>query len=199
MLRHFYSLLVLIAVAVLVSAVPQCVLANEHGETPPSLNPLEFASNTAFWSLIIFVIVFAVLGKLAFKPIAAALDAREQGITDNIAAAQRLQEEAKDLMKQHQDKLDASRDEVRQIIETAKKDAVRVAEDIVAKARAEAVQERERAAKEIESATVSALQAIAERSAALATNLAGRIIRAEVKPEQHRGLIDAALQDFVKS
>ncbi|MDR3182582.1 MAG: F0F1 ATP synthase subunit B [Planctomycetaceae bacterium] len=185
--------------AVLAAVMPQGIFADEHGGGQTSLNPLEWASNTAFWSLVIFVTVFALLGKFAFRPIAAALDAREQGIADRIAAAQRLNEEAKDLMKQYQDKLDASRDEVRQIMETAKKDAQRVADDIGEKAQVAASQERDRAAKEIESATASALQTIAERSASLATNLAGRMIRAEVKPEQHRDLINAALQDFVKS
>ncbi|MDR3232682.1 MAG: F0F1 ATP synthase subunit B [Planctomycetaceae bacterium] len=200
MTRHLYSAVTLISVAVLLAVMPQSIFAaDEHGGGQTSLNPLEWASNTAFWSLVIFVIVFALLGKFAFRPIAAALDAREQGIADKIAAAARLNEEAKDLMRQYQDKLDASRDEVRQIMETAKKDAQRVADTIVEKANAAAVQERERSAKEIESATASALQTIAERSASLATNLAGRMIRAEVKPEQHRDLINAALQDFVKS
>ncbi|GHT24136.1 ATP synthase subunit b [Planctomycetales bacterium] len=199
MLRHLYSLLVLIAVAVLFAAVPQSVLADDHGGTQPSLNPLEFASNTAFWSLVIFGVVFAVLGKYAFKPIAAALDAREQNIADQIAGAKRINDEAKDLLTQYQDKLASTKDEVRQIIETAKKDAQRVADDIVEKARVAAGQERERASKEIEGATTSALQTIAEKSASLVTLLAGKIIRAEVKPEQHRDLIDAALSDFVKS
>jgi F-type H+-transporting ATPase subunit b len=124
------------------------------------------------------------------------LDEREKGILENISAAQKQNEDAKELLKQYQDKLDASKEEVRQIIEKAKKSAERQAEDIVAKARDAAILERDRAMKEIEGATTAALQSIAERSATLATNLAGKMIRAEVKPEQHRSLIDAALQEF---
>jgi len=148
------------------------------------------------WTLIVFLGVCAILYVFAFGPIAKALDTREQGILDNIASAQKQNEDAKALLKQYQDKLDASKEEVRQIIEAAKKDAQRQGEDIVTKARDAAGMERERAMKEIESATTSALQSIAERSATLATNLAGKMIRAEVRPDQHRSLIDAALEEF---
>ncbi|MDR1483288.1 MAG: F0F1 ATP synthase subunit B [Planctomycetaceae bacterium] len=163
----------------------------------PSLNPLELASDTAVWSLVIFLLVFGILGKFAFKPIAKALDERESNIADKIASAQRTNDEAKEILQQYQNKLDKSKEEVRLILETARKDAELAAGDIVAKARESAVQERERAMKEIEGATTFALQKIAEQSATLATNLAGKIIHAEIKPEHHRDLIRGTLDEFV--
>jgi F-type H+-transporting ATPase subunit b len=177
---------------------------HDHGHEPaghktPSLNPLEIQTDTAIWSLVIFLAVFGILGKYAFKPIAKALDDREQGIAEKIASAQRLNEESQSLLKQYQEKLDASKEEVRQILETARKDAQRTADGIIEKAREAAGLERDRAMKEIDGATTLALQTIAERSATLATNLAGKMIRAEVKPEQHRDLIQVALEDFAKS
>ena len=195
MTRIFNFAVAVVLVFSLFATAPQCILAS-GGEGDANLNPMEFFSNTAIWTLVIFLVVVAILYKFAFGPIAKALDEREQGILGNIASAQKQNEEAKALLKQYQEKLDASKEEVRQIIENAKKDAQRQAEDIVAKAREAAGLERDRAMKEIEGATKSALQSIAERSATLATNLAGKMIRAEVKPEQHRHLIDAALQEF---
>jgi F-type H+-transporting ATPase subunit b len=193
MTRTFY---IAVALFVLFVVSPQFVLAAEHADKEVSLNAMEWASDTAFWTLVIFLTVFGILYKFAFGPIAKALDEREQGILDKISSAQKQNDDAKSLLNQYQEKLEASKDEVRQIIENAKQDAQRQAEDIVVKAREAAGLERERAMKEIESATASALQSIAERSATLATNLAGKMIRAEVKPEQHRSLIDAALQEF---
>lgn len=184
-----------LVILLFVVASPQYVLAAEEPEKV-NMNPMEFVSNTGIWTLFIFLTVCAILYKLAFGPIAKALDEREQGILANIASAQKQNEDAKELLKQYQTKLDASREEVRHIIETARADAKRQAEDIVAKARDAAGLERDRAIKEVESAATSALQRIAERGAMLATNLAGKMIRAEVKPEQHRSLIDAALQEF---
>jgi F-type H+-transporting ATPase subunit b len=199
MFRTFCLAAAVVFVVSLSVVSPQCVFAAAEGHGEPSLNPMEFFSNTAFWTLVIFLAVVAILYKFAFGPIAKALDEREQGILGNIAAAQKQNDDAKELLKQYQAKLDASKEEVRQILESAKKDAARQADDIVTKARDAAGLERDRAMKEIESATTSALQSIAERSATLATNLAGKMIRAEVKPEQHRNLIDAALQEFTRS
>ena len=193
MSRTYYTVVAAILSLFVIS--PQYVLAAAGGKEV-SINPMEFASNTGIWTLIVFLSVVFILYKFAFGPIAKALDEREQGILGNIASAQKQNEDARELLKQYQEKLDAARDEVRQIIEKAKKDAERQAEDIMAKAREAAVLERDRAMKEIESATTSALQSIAERSAMLAVNLAGKMIRAEIRPEQHRSLIDAALQEF---
>ncbi|MDR2761185.1 MAG: F0F1 ATP synthase subunit B [Planctomycetaceae bacterium] len=162
----------------------------------PSLNPLELASDTAIWSLVIFLLVFGILGKFAFKPIAKALDDRESNIAEKISSAQRTNEEAKEILNQYQSKMDQSKEEVRQILDAARKDAERVAAEIVSKARESAIQERERAMKEIDGATTFALQKIAEQSATLATNLAGKIIHAEIKPEHHRDLIRGALDEF---
>jgi F-type H+-transporting ATPase subunit b len=195
MSRIFYFAVAVILVVSLFIALPQSVFAAEHGGDV-NLSPMEFVSKTAVWTLIIFLVVVGILYKYAFGPITKALDEREQGILDNVAAAQEQNEEAKELLKQYHAKLDASKEEVRLIIETAKKDAQRQAEDIIAKARDAAGLERDRAMKELESATMSALQIIAKRSAELATDLAGKMIRAEVRPEQHRHLIDAALQEF---
>ena len=190
-----FCIAVVLLIALFVVASPQYAFAAAEGKGP-SLNPLEFATDTAVWTLVVFLGVVAILYKFAFGPIAKALDQREQGILGNIASAQKQNDDAKELLQQYQSKLDASKDEVRQIIEAAKQDAQRQAEDIVTRARDAAGLERERAMKEIESATTSALQSIAERSATLATNLAGKMIRAEVRPEQHRSLIDAALEEF---
>jgi F-type H+-transporting ATPase subunit b len=194
MTRTFY--IAFAAVVVFFATLPQYALAAEEAASP---NPFEFAPNTAIWTLVIFLTVFWILKKFAFGPIVKALDEREQGILGNIAAAQKQNDDAKALLKQYQEKLDAAKEEVRQIIEAAKQDAQRQGENIIAKSKEAASHEHDRAMKEIESATTIALQSIAERSAILATNLAGKMIRAEIKPEQHRSLIDAALQTFAKS
>ncbi|MGL4593554.1 MAG: F0F1 ATP synthase subunit B [Thermoguttaceae bacterium] len=158
-----------------------------------NLNPIDFKAETAIWTLVIFVAVVLLLGKYAFGPIAKALDDREQGISDQIASANRANEEAKQLLMQYNEKLDASKDEVRLILDTARKDAQRISDGIIEKAKETAKIEQERAMKEIDAATTNALQSIAEKSAIMATTLAGKMIRAEITPDKHKNLIDVAL------
>ena len=167
-----------------------------HDEQP---NPFRWQTDLAIWSLVLFVVVFAILGKFAFKPIAQALDEREKQVADNIAGAERANHEAKDLLTQYQDKLSEAEGEVKAIVEAGKKDAERAGELIVAKAREAAEAERVRAAKEIESATDGALQELAARSADLAVSLAGKIIRKNLDAGSHAELIQTAVTDFSKN
>lgn len=173
----------------------------EHDGHAPS-DPLSFDAmkrDMALWSGVIFLILFAILAKFAFGPIAKALDAREASVAEQISSAAQANEEAKNILTQYQQKLADSKDEVREILETARKDAQRSADGIVEKAKQAASQEGVRAAKEIEAATANALQSIAEKSATLATELAGKVIRKEVTPDAHRDLIRGALDEFAKN
>jgi len=184
------------------SAVLFCgvtAFASGGAEGGPDLNPLTFQTDTAIWTGIVFLCLVFGLGYVAFKPIAEALDAREKAVADNIASAEAANLEAKSTLKQYQQKLDEARDEVRGILAEARKDAQRNADGIIEKAKEAAHLEAQRAQKEIEAQTDLALQQLAERSATLAASLAGKMIRAEVKPEHHRELIQTALSEFAKN
>jgi F-type H+-transporting ATPase subunit b len=151
------------------------------------------------WTLIVFVILLAVLWKFAWGPIAAGLDKREHGIADNIASAARLQEEAKSLLAQYEAKLDSAADEVRKVLDEGRRDAEHVKQSILAEAKAAADAERTRSLREIETATDAALQSLAERSAKLAVNLAGKIVRTNLSPGDHERLIQEAVEKFPSS
>lgn len=196
--RYTYlSGLALTLFSVVCAAAP--VFAADHGGKTMSLSPIDFQMETAIWTLVVFLIVVCVLGKFAFRPIADALDAREKAVADQIAAAHQANEEAKNVLGQYQQKLADSKDEVREILETARQDAQRSAAGIMEKAQEEAGNIRERAKKEIEAATANALQNIAEKSATLATQLAGKMIKADVTPEAHNELIRGAIEEFAKN
>ena len=173
--------------------------AHDHGHHEEGANPFAWQTDLALWSLIVFVILVAILGFCAFKPIVQALDQREQSVADNIAGAERANQEAKDLLAQYHDKLSEAEGEVKAIVEAGKKEAERAGEAIVAKARDAAEAERIRATKEIESATDGALQELAKRSADLAVKLAGKIISKDLDAGSHADLIDSAVSDFSKN
>ena len=63
-------------------------------------------------------------------------------------------------------------------------------------AKEEAAAERNRALQDIDTATNAALQELAEKSADLAVDLAGKIVRAELKPADHSKLIERTMSDF---
>jgi len=168
-------------------------------EHAAAINPLAFDPDLALFTLLIFLLLLAVLWKFAWGPIAAGLDKREQSIADQIAAAQAANEQAKTLLGQYEQKLAAASGEVRAILDEARRDAEHTQQEILAKARADARLERDRAIREIEIATDSALKELAERSTNMAVDLAGRIVQAQLKPADHTRLIDEAMAKFPKA
>lgn len=167
-----------------------------HGEEHGEASPLTWQTDAAIWTAVVFLVLFLVLYKFAWKHIAAGLDRREQGIADNIAAAQRSNEEAKQLLGEYQKRLDAVQDEIRAIIEEARRDGEHTQREILAKANQEAEVIRSRAMREIETATAQALKELADHATNLAIELAGKIVSAELDQSRHTHLIQEAMTRF---
>ena len=187
-------------------ASPAGAASSEHGGTPTAhgqgennLNPITWKTDTALWTGIVFLITLLVLWRFAWGPIASGLDKREGRIHDEIAAAERSHTEARQLLAEYERKLAASGDEVRQLIEAARRDAEQQGREIVEKARAAAGAEHQRALAEIDMATAGALKELADRSATLAVELAGKIIGSRLDQASHTNLIQRAVADFVAS
>ena len=170
--------------------------AGGGGDLSEKLNPIKFQMDTAIWTAVVFVVLVVILGKFAFKPIALALDKREQAVADNIASAEKANVDARELLEQYRQKLADAHVEVKEILDAGKKEAEAASATILEKARQAAESERLRATKEIEAATTGALQELAEKSATLATTLAGKIIKTKIDASAHQDLITNAIQGF---
>lgn len=90
-----------------------------------------------FWVLVAFVVFVAGLGKIIWRQIGGALDQRAADIKKQLEDASRLHEEAKETLAVYKRK---------------QRDALKEAEEIVARARAEAERVRVEAGKSLEAA-----------------------------------------------
>jgi F-type H+-transporting ATPase subunit b len=171
---------------------------DEHGSgddhSPP--NPVSVDPDLAIVTAIIFVALLAVLWKFAWGPIVTAIDAREKSMADNLAEAARSNEQAKQLLEEHQTKLAAAAADVRQMLDDAKKDAEYHKQKILDQAQEAAQSEKERALREIESAKNAALESLAQTSVDTAVDLAGKIVKRQLSSSDHSQLIGEALQNF---
>ncbi len=166
----------------------------EHATTDS--DPLSVDPDLALWTLIVFVVLLIVLGKFAWGPIIAGLEKREETIAKHIADAERMNQEAKVLLAQYEEKLAAAASQVRELMEDARRDAEHTRQTILAEAKTGADAERARSLREIESATDAALETLAERSAQLAVELAGKILKFKLSSDDHARLIQEALAKF---
>jgi F-type H+-transporting ATPase subunit b len=164
-----------------------------------SVDPLIFDPDLAIFSLVVFVALLVVLKKFAWGPIIEALEGREKNIANHIAQAERSHEEAKRLLAQYEQKLSAAANDVRELMDEARRDAEHAKQDILAEAKAGAEAERTRALRDIEAAADQAMESLAQRSAQLAVDLAGKILQSKLSSADHAKLIEEAMAKFPKS
>lgn len=112
------------------------------------------------WQLIVFVLLFLLLSKLAWKPIVASLKEREKSIQDALDTAERARLEMAQLKNENEKLLKEAREERDRILkeareastrmkEEAQHDAKKAADKIVEDARAAIGIEKQAALKEI--------------------------------------------------
>ena len=151
--------------------------------------PAWFQTDLALWSFAVFVLLMLLLTKFAWKPIMEGLEKREQGIADTIAATHRAHDDARQMLASYERRLAEASDEVRGLLEEARRDAEATKQAIVTEARKAADEEQARAKREIGLATDDALSKIAEQAGALAVDVAGKFLRQKLSAGDQQQLI----------
>jgi F-type H+-transporting ATPase subunit b len=168
-----------------------------HMNASRQLNdPSQFKSDLAIWTCVVFLCLLLILGKFAWGPVTEGLDRREQAIAAMIEEAKLGQEKAAQQLKQYEAKLAAAGEEARELVAQARKDADAAKDRILAEAQTAADRQRERAVEDIQVAKNVALQEITRTSVDLAVNLAGRIVRQQLRAEDHSQLIREAMDQL---
>jgi F-type H+-transporting ATPase subunit b len=184
---------------ILARSVLVLVLAATSGENAAPLNPLEWKTDLALWTGVVFVVLLLILWKYAWKPIAEGLDNRERNIANQIAGAEAAHQKAQGLLAEYERKLATAGDQVRGILEQGRRDAEQVGHALIDKAKEESHAEQQRAMQQIEAATAAAVKELADQSARLAVDLAGKIVHAKLSAEDHAQLIEQAVAGFVQN
>jgi F-type H+-transporting ATPase subunit b len=170
--------------------------APEIGHNPPDgvsqkdfESPAWFQKDLAVWSFAVFLVLFALLTKFAWKPIMQGLETREEGIARQIAETKAANEEAKRMLASYERRLAEAAEEVRGMLDEARRDAEGTKQSIVAEARRAAEDERARAKHEIQLAKEDALSQIAEKAGHLAVEVAGKFLRDKLGQDDQARLV----------
>lgn len=173
-----------------------------HGNATKGLNdPSQFRTDLAIYTFAVFLVLLAILSKAAWPKISEALVEREKRIESALADADAKHEQAKALLAQHEAKLATAADQVRALLEEARRDAEATRDAILAEARDGAAKERQRAVRDIELAADSAMKGLAETSASLAVQLASKVLGEQVQasPAKQAELVRSALSQLTSS
>ena len=191
-LRSTFSRIAALTAAIMLTATP--ALASE-GEGGP-VNLLAPNPGLMFWTLVIFVILLVVLSKYAFKPLFAAVEAREKALEDAIAGAARDRAEAEQLMAQQRAQLEAARTEAQGIIADSRATAERMRTDLLAQTKQQQEEMIEQARRAIESEKVAAIAQLRREAVDLAIAGASRVIEKNLDSAGNRQIVESFLSSL---
>lgn len=168
---------------------------DEHAKTPI----LSFDFGSAFWNLVIFLAVLAILSTFVWPNVLGGLQAREEKIREDLEAAEKANAEAQALLAGYQTKLDDAATEAQTMIAQARKDAEASGQKLIEEAKAEAAAQRERAVADIETAKRVALADLASQTSEMAMQVARGVVGRELSADDHADLINQALERMPSS
>ncbi len=148
------------------------------------------------WSIFVFFALLAVLWKFAFGPIMHALEEREHKIQGDIDAAANKLKEATAKLAEYQAQVNAANDKVAAMIADGKRAVEALTADEKAKAKQEIESDKERAKREIALAKDAAVAELRDKVVALTGDIAAKVIRREIKADDHRTFIAQALSEI---
>ena len=160
------------------------------------------AVGTLFWSALIFLLFFLILTKFAWKPILAAVKARDEVIKGSLESAARAREDMLKIQSDNEAILRKAREERENILKEAREVRDRLISEAKGKATEEAEKLIEKARAGIENEKLIALTEIREQVATLSVDIASKLLGAKLKQTGEQAkLIDSYLNeiDFKKN
>lgn len=155
------------------------------------------AVGTLFWSVVIFGLFFILLARFAWKPILAAVKARDEMIRSSLESAEKAREDMLKMQSDNEAILRKAREERENILKEAREVRDKLIGEAKGKATEEAEKLIEKAREGIESEKRKALSEIKEQVANLSVEIASKLIgeRLNNTGEQDK-LIDKYLKEI---
>lgn len=162
-----------------------------------SFTPFQPTPGLAFWSLLIFLLFWFILGKFAFKPMMAALEQRENDIQGSLDAAKKAKEEMASLKAENDKILAEARLEKTKILQEAKDIKNQTIAEAKEKAKEEANKIIASAKLEIDNQKKAAIAEVKTQVGGMAIDIAEKLVKRELKGNaDHEGYVKKLVDEF---
>jgi F-type H+-transporting ATPase subunit b len=148
------------------------------------------------WTLLLFGISLWILWKLAFPRISEALDRRQHAIEESIDHADRVRQEADDLLAEYRERLREARTQAEEILDRARKTGEVTERSAQEQAEKRREQLMEQTRREIEAETRRAIQEIRHEVADLTVMATEKVTRKVLDEADQRRLVEEALSEL---
>jgi F-type H+-transporting ATPase subunit b len=179
--------------AVLVSLATAAPLIAQEAEHAESVNLLSPNTGLMFWTLGIFIVLFLVLRAKAFKPLTAAVEARERALEEMIQGAKRDREEAARLLEEQIKALEAARADAQRVIAEGRTTAEKIRSEMLEQTKQQQHELLERARVEITNERIRAIADLRREAVDLALVGAARVIERNLDDATNRKLVESFL------
>lgn len=152
------------------------------------------------WDILISFANLAILTwivkKFLFKPVKKVLDTRRENIDSAYARADAAETEAEEHRKNYAAAMAAAKQTTDQMISEAAREAERRGSEIESAARERAQEIRRQAESDAQLEKKKAEDEIRKEIVDVSAQLTGKLLEREIKPEDHREMIDSFLQEL---
>lgn len=159
-------------------------------------NPLLKASpGLMIWTLVIFGITLFILKRYVFGPVGAAIEKRRSDISASIEEAERSRDEASAMLEDYKTRLGEARKEADQLREQGRKEGERQGSELVTQAQGQRERVLADTEVQIEAQTRAAASGLRDDVVSLALLAAEKVSRKSLSDEDHRRLIEQAIDE----
>lgn len=141
------------------------------------------------------LILFLILKKLLFEKVMNVMDEREAGIKSDMEIGERAKEEGLRLKSEYEEKIDLAKNESQEIFDKARKRAEEKSSEIIAQAKVEATNIKEKASEDIARERQTVFNNIKSEISDMALLAASKVIEKDIDKEKHEYLIDNFIKD----
>lgn len=177
------------ATVLLASAAP---LAAQESE-PARVDLLSPNTGLMFWTLVIFVVLFFILSRFAFKPLTKAVAEREQRLAEAIAAAKKDRDDAARLLAEQQKALEATRADAQRVIAEGRTTAEKLRNEMLEQTKHQQQELLERARVEIDNERKRAIADLRREAVDLALAGASKVVERNLDDQTNRKLVESFL------
>jgi F-type H+-transporting ATPase subunit b len=163
---------------------------------PAATNPLlEASPGLMVWTLVIFGITLFILRRYVFGPVGAAIEKRRERIAQSIEESERAREEAAALLEDYRARLAETRKEADLLREQGRKEGEKLGQELLAQAQAQRDRILADAEAQIEALARAAASGLRDDVVMLALMAAEKVSRRSLSDEDHRRLIQEAIDE----
>ena len=168
-------------------------LLQEAHEPAAASGPLTVEGGLVIWTLVVFGLLLAILGKTAWPVLLQAVRERERELEKRLTEAAKAQEEAAKLLEDHKKLLAGSKEQAVALMNEAKTVAQKEREAALHKTREEQEQLLERARKEIGLERERAVASLRREAVDLSLAAASKLIQERLDDDANRKLVSQYL------